>query len=271
MADRTQPKDGLTCSPPTTARSRACSSSSRTRAATARKEKLVRQICTELKVHAKIEEEIYYPAIRGKIEDDDLDEAYVEHDSAKLLINELEAAEPDESFYDAKVRCSHEQIEHHVKEEEKQRDNLFQQTRAADVDLEALGAQLAARKAELMRQGRERGPAARRAGDAEHEESEHGLEPQGNDPRRHRRRRRRASAPPVRAPALARRRRASVPAAGARARQDRRPAPVGQSGAARSAGPEAMRDPPADWEKVDQASDESFPASDPPAVSPHVD
>jgi len=49
------------------------------------------------------------------------------------------------------------------------------------------------------------------------------------------------------------------------------PGPVGQSGAARSAGPEAMRDPPADWERVDQASDESFPASDPPAVSPHVD
>ena len=49
------------------------------------------------------------------------------------------------------------------------------------------------------------------------------------------------------------------------------PGPVGQSGAARSAGPEAMRDPPADWERIDQASDESFPASDPPAVSPHVD
>jgi hypothetical protein len=49
------------------------------------------------------------------------------------------------------------------------------------------------------------------------------------------------------------------------------PGPVGQSGGARSAGPEAMRDPPKDWERVDQASDESFPASDPPAVSPHVD
>jgi hypothetical protein len=114
------------------------------------KEKLVREICTELKIHTMIEEEIYYPAVRGKVEDADLNEAYVEHDSAKLLVNELEAAEPDESYYDAKVKVLQELIEHHVKEEEKQRDNLFQQTRAADIDLEALGAQLAARKAELM-------------------------------------------------------------------------------------------------------------------------
>jgi hypothetical protein len=49
------------------------------------------------------------------------------------------------------------------------------------------------------------------------------------------------------------------------------PGPVGTSGAARSAGPDAMRDPPADWDKADQASDESFPASDPPAISPHID
>jgi hypothetical protein len=61
-----------------------------------------------------------------------------------------------------------------------------------------------------------------------------------------------------------------VPAA-AHSRGKTAPGPVGQSGAARSAGPEAMRDPPTEWEKTDQASDESFPASDPPAVSPHVD
>ena len=114
------------------------------------KQRLVRKICTELQVHAMIEEEIYYPAVKGKVEDEDLEEAYVEHDSAKLLINELAEAAPDEAFYDAKVKVLKELIEHHVKEEEKQRDNLFQQTRAAEVDLKELGARLAARKAELM-------------------------------------------------------------------------------------------------------------------------
>ena len=134
------------------------------------KEKLVRQICVELKIHSQIEEEIYYPAIRGKVEEDALDEAYVEHDSAKLLINELEAAEPDESYYDAKVKVLSELIEHHVKEEEKQRDNLFQQTRAADIDLEALGAQLAARKAELMELAETQGLSPATAATLEHEE-----------------------------------------------------------------------------------------------------
>ncbi|HEX8379999.1 MAG TPA: hemerythrin domain-containing protein [Allosphingosinicella sp.] len=115
-----------------------------------RKEKIARQICTELKAHTMIEEEIFYPALRGKIEGDDLDEALVEHDGAKMLINEIEAGGPDDDFYEAKVKVLKEQIEHHVKEEEKEQGNLFQQARAADVDLEALGEQMAARKAELM-------------------------------------------------------------------------------------------------------------------------
>jgi hypothetical protein len=136
---------------------------------TAAKEKLVQRICTELKVHAQIEEEIYYPAIRGKVEDDALDEAYVEHDGAKLLINELEAAAPDESFYDAKVKVLSELIEHHVEEEEKQRDNLFQQTRAAEIDLIALGAELAARKAELMAEAQSGGLPPAEAATLQHE------------------------------------------------------------------------------------------------------
>lgn len=134
------------------------------------KERLVKQICTELKIHSQIEEEIYYPEIRGKVEEDALDEAYVEHDSAKLLINELEAAEPDESYYDAKVKVLQELIEHHVKEEEKQRDNLFQQTRAAEIDLEALGERLAARKAELMALAESQGLPPAESATLKHEE-----------------------------------------------------------------------------------------------------
>ena len=122
-----------------------------------RKEQLARQICTELKVHSMIEEEIFYPALRGKISDDDLDEAYVEHDGAKVLINEIEAGGADEDFFDAKVKVLQEQIEHHVEEEEKSRGNLFQQARAADVDLAALGERMAARKAELMQLAKSEG------------------------------------------------------------------------------------------------------------------
>jgi hypothetical protein len=116
-----------------------------------RKEKIARQICTELKIHAMIEEEIFYPALAGKVEEEDLKEAYVEHDGAKVLINDIEAGEPSDEFYDAKVKVLQEEIEHHIEEEEKQRGNLFQQARAADIDLEALGEQMAARKAELMK------------------------------------------------------------------------------------------------------------------------
>jgi hemerythrin superfamily protein len=115
-----------------------------------KKEQLARQICMELKIHAMLEEELFYPALRGKIDDDDLDEALVEHDGAKMLINEIEAGSGGDDFYDAKVKVLKEQIEHHVKEEERQSDNIFTQARKTDVDLDALGEQMAARKAELM-------------------------------------------------------------------------------------------------------------------------
>jgi hemerythrin superfamily protein len=72
-----------------------------------KKQAIARQICRELKIHTLIEEELFYPAFRGKIEDDTLDEAYVEHDGAKVLINDIEAGSPDDDFYDAKVKvCS---------------------------------------------------------------------------------------------------------------------------------------------------------------------
>lgn len=115
-----------------------------------RKRKLAGEICDELKIHAMIEEEIFYPALKGKIEDELLEEAYVEHDGAKVLINDIVAGSPDEEFYDAKVKVLSEQIEHHVKEEERPSDGMFSQARDADVDLVALRDRMLARKQELM-------------------------------------------------------------------------------------------------------------------------
>jgi len=115
-----------------------------------RKEKLAREICRELTIHAQIEEEIFYPACEGKIDEDLLKEAYVEHDAAKLLIAEIEAGQPSDEYYDAKVKVLKEEIEHHVQEEEKRMEGMFSQARKAGLDMDSLGEQLASRKAELM-------------------------------------------------------------------------------------------------------------------------
>jgi len=114
-----------------------------------RKQKLATQICLELSVHAQIEEEIFYPACEGAVEEDLLKEAYVEHDGAKLLIAEIMAGEPSDEFYDSKVKVLQEQIEHHVEEEEKRMEGMFSQARKAGLDMETLGEQLASRKRQL--------------------------------------------------------------------------------------------------------------------------
>lgn len=119
---------------------------------TERKQKIAEQICDELKIHTLIEEEIFYPALRGKIEDDLLDESYVEHDGAKVLINDIMAGGADEDFYDAKVKVLSEEIEHHVGEEEMPKEGMFAQAREADVDLVELRDQMLARKEELKAQ-----------------------------------------------------------------------------------------------------------------------
>jgi hypothetical protein len=118
--------------------------------ASGKKRKLAEQICLELTVHAKIEEEIFYPACMGKVEEDDLNEAYVEHDGAKTLIAEIEAGSPDDDFYDAKVKVLSEMIEHHVGEEEQRSEGIFAQAKKAGVDMDAIGAELAARKEALV-------------------------------------------------------------------------------------------------------------------------
>ena len=120
-----------------------------------RKQKLAQQICLELSVHTRIEEEIFYPACDGKIEEDLLKEAYVEHDAAKVLMAQIEAGDGEsDEYFDSKVKVLSEEIAHHVEEEE---GDLFKQARAADIDLDALGEQMAARKKALTGDYKEEG------------------------------------------------------------------------------------------------------------------
>lgn len=116
----------------------------------AKKRKLAEQICLELTIHTRIEEEIFYPACRKKVEPDLLDESYVEHDGAKVLIAELEQGKPSDAYYDAKMTVLAEMIKHHVHEEEAYLKGLFAQARRAGLDLDQLGVELAARKEELI-------------------------------------------------------------------------------------------------------------------------
>ena len=116
----------------------------------AEKPELIEKICAALTVHAQIEEEIFYPAVRNALEDDGeelLDEAEVEHGSIKSLVEQLEAMGSDDELCDAKVKVLSEYVKHHVKEEEGE---LFPKVKKSDIDLDALGAELAERKAELM-------------------------------------------------------------------------------------------------------------------------
>ena len=122
---------------------------SKAKGATAKKLELAQQICQELKVHAQIEEEIFYPALRAAIRETDLlDEAEVEHGTAKELIAQIESATEADDMFDAKVTVLGEYIDHHVKEE---RNEIFVKARAArKLDLIAMREALQARKEELM-------------------------------------------------------------------------------------------------------------------------
>ncbi len=115
-----------------------------------KKKALAEQICLELTVHTKIEEDVFYPACEGKVEEDLLKEAYVEHDGAKVLIAEIEAGGPDDEFYDSKVKVLSEMIEHHVEEEEQRVEGMFAQARKAGLDMDDLGARMAAEKEQLV-------------------------------------------------------------------------------------------------------------------------
>jgi hemerythrin superfamily protein len=112
------------------------------------KRELANAICVALKVHARLEEELFYPAAYAVLGDKSLiDEAQVEHASAKDLIAQIEAGAPGEPLYDARVKVLAEYIDHHVTEEEEE---IFPQCRSSKMDLDRLGAIMALRKQELM-------------------------------------------------------------------------------------------------------------------------
>lgn len=117
--------------------------------AKATKSKLTEKICNALIAHTTIEEEIFYPAVREAVKEgeDMVDEAVVEHASAKDLIKQLQEMNPDDDLYDAKVKVLGEQIEHHVKEEEEE---MFEQARKSGLDLIELGQEMAQRKQEIL-------------------------------------------------------------------------------------------------------------------------
>ena len=123
---------------------------------TSKKKQLVGQICTELSVHAQVEEEIFYPAVKEALHDHELvPEATVEHASLKSLISEVEGVEPDGEMFDAKIKVLSEYVKHHVKEEQTE---MFPKAKATDLDMRELGARIAARK-EVLLEARERSEA----------------------------------------------------------------------------------------------------------------
>lgn len=114
------------------------------------KKALVAKICTALSVHAQIEEEIFYPAVKAALKDKLLvPEATVEHAGVKDLISQLKGLEPDGEMYDAKVKVLSEYVKHHVKEEQNE---MFPKAKASSIDMAELGARMAARKVDLMDQ-----------------------------------------------------------------------------------------------------------------------
>jgi hemerythrin superfamily protein len=115
------------------------------------KERLAEKICSELKLHARLEEELFYPAVREAISETDLvAEAEVEHATAKDLIGQIEAASPSDERYDALVTVLAEYIRHHITEEEGE---MFPKVRRSELDLAELGERLRERKRDEQRAG----------------------------------------------------------------------------------------------------------------------
>lgn len=113
-----------------------------------KKMQIVAQICTELSVHAQLEEEIFYPAVQEALNDKKLvPEATVEHATLKELISQVKGIEPDGEMFDAKIKVLSEYVKHHVKEEQNE---MFPKAKASKLDMMELGAQMASRKEEIL-------------------------------------------------------------------------------------------------------------------------
>ena len=114
-----------------------------------RKVEIAQELFLRLDVHTKIEEEIFYPAIKGKVDEDEIEEAIVEHQAAETLVQELQEMNGSEELYDAKVHVLGEQVRHHIEEEEEE---MFEEVKKAGLDLDELGQRMAARQDELLRE-----------------------------------------------------------------------------------------------------------------------
>lgn len=122
------------------------------------KQNIAEKICVELIIHTKLENEHFYPACEGKIDEDDIKEAYVEHDAALVLIAEILKSSPSDEYYNAKVKVLQEEIEHHLAEEERWIVGLFSQAKRHGVDMDALGVELAAARKTYQAEVAKNGP-----------------------------------------------------------------------------------------------------------------
>ncbi len=114
-----------------------------------RKLDIAQELCLRITMHSKIEEEVFYPAIRGKVDEDEIEEAIVEHQAAETIIEELEEMDGSEELYDAKVHVLGEQLRHHIEEEETE---MFEEAKRSGLDLEVIGQRMQAKQDELVRE-----------------------------------------------------------------------------------------------------------------------
>ena len=114
-----------------------------------RKLEIAQELCLRITMHSKIEEEVFYPAIRGKVDEDEIEEAIVEHQAAETIIEELEEMDGSEELYDAKVHVLGEQLRHHIEEEETE---MFEEAKRSGLDLEVIGQRMQAKQDELVRE-----------------------------------------------------------------------------------------------------------------------